>query len=90
MGAPSGFDAPAFLASLFAPPKRQTGEGEPNPRPADAVGEQDSLPPKWREAYKERAAIRHYEGEQPEQYAEAEALREVLEQIGTADSEEMI
>ncbi|MFO0839906.1 MAG: hypothetical protein U1D55_15450 [Phycisphaerae bacterium] len=39
----------------------------------------ETLPPAWREWYEERAAIREFDGRQPREYAEAEALRETVE-----------
>lgn len=36
------------------------------------------FPEYWREHYEERAAIREYEGNQPREQAEAEALRETI------------
>lgn len=47
---------------------------------ADDPGEivPDDLPHKWREMYEERAAIRHFDGGQALEHAEAEALRETL------------
>lgn len=36
------------------------------------------LPPDWREAYEERAAIREYDGGQTRADAEREALAEVI------------
>lgn len=37
------------------------------------------LPEPWRELYEERAAIREYDGGQPREHAEAEALAEVMQ-----------
>jgi len=55
---------------------------------ADPAGETeltpDDLPPDWRIEYEERAAIREYDGGQPRQYAEAEALREILQRMRDA------
>lgn len=36
------------------------------------------LPPKWREYFEERAAIREHDGKQPRPWAEKQALRETL------------
>lgn len=36
------------------------------------------LPEEWHEFYEERAAIREFDGHQPREHAEAEALREVV------------
>lgn len=36
------------------------------------------LPPDWRLEFEERAAIREYDGGQCREYAEAEALREIV------------
>lgn len=40
------------------------------------------LPDPWRELYEERAAIREFDGGQPREHAEAEALKEILERKG--------
>lgn len=41
----------------------------------------EDLPPDWRKAYQERAAIREFTGGQPRELAEHYALCEVLEQM---------
>ncbi len=38
----------------------------------------EDLPPEWRDMYEERAAIRHFDGGQALEHAEAEAFRETL------------
>lgn len=38
----------------------------------------DTLPERWRELYEERAAIREYDGGQTREYAEAEAMKEIV------------
>ncbi len=38
----------------------------------------NSLPERWRELYEERAAIREYDGGQTREYAEAEAMKEIV------------
>ena len=39
------------------------------------------LPVDWRLEFEERAAIREFDGGQPREYAEAEALGEIVERI---------
>jgi hypothetical protein len=62
------FDAQTFLTGLFTP---ETD--------ADPVIGPDDLPPKWREHFEERAAIREHDGGQAREHAEAEALAETLQ-----------
>jgi hypothetical protein len=43
----------------------------------------DDLTPEWREMYEERAAVRHFDGGQAIEHAEAEALAETLAAMRT-------
>jgi len=53
--------------------------GEPHPDVFQPpIRSAEDLPPDWRIEYEERAAIREYDGNQPREYAEREALREIL------------
>jgi hypothetical protein len=44
----------------------------------------DDLPPEWRYAWEERAAIMEYDGGQPKEHAEAAALADTLERMRAA------
>ncbi len=44
----------------------------------------DDLPGDWRVEWEERAAIREYDGLQHREYAEAEALTEILQRMRAA------
>ena len=75
------FDAAAFLEELF----RSDSAASADPATAACCPavettdiRPDDLPEYWRELYEERAAIRQYDGGQPREHAEAEALREII------------
>ncbi len=69
------FDARAFLEGLYAEP---TAVAE--------ITTPDDLPDGWRELYEERAAIRHFDGGQALEHAEAEAFAEVLARLSADKS----
>jgi hypothetical protein len=72
------FNAPDFLAGLF-----QADRPAPAPTadPLAGIRSPDDLPPYWREHYEERAAVREYDGGQVREHAEAEALRETVDEM---------
>ncbi len=71
------FDVVTFLNGLFE-------ADQPPPAPAPAadspagIESPADLSPEWRDMYQERAAIRHFDGGQALEHAEAEAFRETL------------
>ncbi len=67
------FNAADFLAGLF-----EADRPAPAADPLAGIRSPDDLPPYWREHYEERAAIRHFDGGQALEHAEAEALRGTL------------
>lgn len=42
----------------------------------------EDLPPRWREMYEERAAIREFDGMEDRETAEREAMKEVIDIMG--------
>jgi hypothetical protein len=67
------FDAVTFLTGLFQP-----NQPAPAADPLAGIESPSDLPPEWRDIYEERAAIRHFDGGQALEHAEAEAFRETL------------
>ena len=63
------YDAEEFLEGLFRPA---------DPPATPEIGP-DDLPPDWRNAWEERAAIMEYDGGLPKEHAEAAALAVTLE-----------
>jgi hypothetical protein len=59
------YDAEDFLAGLFRP----AAVGNVGP---------DDLPPDWRQAYEERAAVMQFDAGLTKEHAEAAALRDTL------------
>jgi len=66
------YDAEKFLMGLFG------SAADFSPVPNIHPG---GLPPDWREAYEERAAIMEYDGGLPKERAEAAALADTLERM---------
>jgi hypothetical protein len=64
------YDAAEFLESLFRPA---------DDLPAIPGISPDDLPPDWRYAWEERAAIMEYGGGLPKEHAETAALADTLE-----------
>jgi hypothetical protein len=72
------FDAVTFLNGLFEP---DCPAPAPMADPLAGIRSPDDLPPYWREHYEERAAVREYDGRQAREHAEAEALRETVDEM---------
>ena len=75
------YNARVFLEGLFATP-------EAGPAVALAPTEigVENLDPQWRIEFEERAAILEFDGGLPREYAEAEALKEILKRMRTLEN----
>ncbi len=69
------FDARQFLNALYTDP---TAVAE--------ITTPDDLPDEWSKLYEERAAIRHFDGGQALEHAEAEAFAEVVARLSAAEN----
>lgn len=68
-----------ILALLTGLPIRPEEQAKSRHEPIDWT----TLPGDWICWFEERAAVREYDGGQPREHAEAEALRETIEAMGT-------
>ena len=74
------YNAVAFLEGLFLGQSADTGRETPGVRPEPHIDISD-LPGDWRVWFEERAAIIEYVGGRPREWAEAEALADVIRQM---------